>query len=451
MRPVIGESELRELGRTHGSPKLLAQLADGQRTRRLLLLRALLDAADEAPAPTAARVREHWQLLESAERCSPEAARRVVHYPLVGTWAAYSLRLLLHGAAAGQLDDLAHLGAIAAAAAARAGLAFRLRLPSKDGMLCLPTLGALRCPGSAQVTISGTGTRLRLTPDRGRTTEIRCGAGDHATWRSSDSRWKPLSQLGGVGRPVLLDDADRYRVLGGDGEGTPSGTSLDHRQQERWQRTWHETLPILHVGGDQRPTDLDALLDCVVPLADQSAVSPHGAGATHRSGTRHNAFGAVLSSQPSGPQSFAATLVHELQHTKLSALSELVPLHTADNRPRHWAPWRPDPRPFEGLLHGCYAHLALSAHWQTVALAAKDPADRDRGWAEHARCREQINAVLPLLAGSRHLTPNGRVLVAEMEDHLARLKEIPPPDGHVIRAGAYVETAWAVWRRRHAR
>lgn len=449
MRPFVSESELRELGRTHGSPELLARLADGQRTRRLLLLRALLDAADEAPAPTAARVREHWQLLESAERSAQGAVHRVVHYPLVGTWAAHSLRLLLRGAAAGPTDGLAHLGAIAAAAAARAGMAFRLRLPSKGGTLSLPTLGALRCPGSAHVTISGTGDRLRLTPDRGRTAEIRRGSGDHAPWRSGDSRWRPLMHLGGVSRPVALDDTDHYRLGDSDGA-TPSGTSLDRRQQERWQHVWHETLPMLQVGGDQRPTDLDALLDCVVPLADRSAGSPHSPGVTHRSGTRRDAFGAMLSSRPSEPQWFAATLVHELQHAKLSALSELVPLHTADNQPRHWAPWRPDPRPFEGLFHGCYAHLALSDHWQAVALAAKDPIERDRGWAEHARCRAQINAVLPLMAGSRHLTPIGRVLVTEMEHHLTRLKETPPPDGHLIRAGAYVETAWAVWRRRHA-
>ena len=157
----------------------------------------------------------------------------------------------------------------------------------------------------------------------------------------------------------------------------------------------------------------------------------------------------MLSSTPQRAGYLAATMVHELQHAKLGALAHLVPLHTADGRARHWAPWRPDPRPFDGLLQGTYSHLALAEYWQMFALDAKEELLREHAWAEHSRCREQIGAVLPTLAGSGSLTEAGRVLVTEMAAHLGRLKDIPPPSGHLVRAAAYVKESRRGWRRQY--
>ncbi|RPK32028.1 hypothetical protein EES39_39565 [Streptomyces sp. ADI92-24] len=161
---------------------------------------------------------------------------------------------------------------------------------------------------------------------------------------------------------------------------------------------------------------------------------PNGEAAAHCSGTRREAFGAVLSSNPATPAYFASTLVHELQHTKLAALGTLVPLHHEDATPRHFAPWRADPRPFDGLLQGAYSHLALADYWQRFALGARRVTHRDLAWAEHARCRQQVGAVLPALAGSALLTVQGRVLVNEMITLYHRLEDSPPVAGHLARA-----------------
>ena len=152
------------------------------------------------------------------------------------------------------------------------------------------------------------------------------------------------------------------------------------------------------------------------------------------------AFGA-LEQHPATGLELAATVVHELQHTKLLAVSALTVLHTADGTARYWAPWRPDPRPFDGLFQGAYAHLALADFHLRVALSGAAPAVRDAAWADHCRCRQQVEAALPQMLGSSRLTAQGRTLVTAMAAHHAGLKEHTPPDGHLARATAYVETA----------
>jgi HEXXH motif-containing protein len=229
--------------------------------------------------------------------------------------------------------------------------------------------------------------------------------------------------------------------------GLSAAGALGTQDLDNWREGWRDALPLLQIGDGQRAVDVEQLLFCVVPL--EPPVKAGCGEVASCSGTRRETFGAVLSSKPQRAGLLAATMVHELQHAKLGALAHLVPLHTADAQPRHWAPWRPDPRPFDGLLQGTYSHLALAEYWQTFALDAKEELLREHAWAEHSRCREQIGAALPTLAGSGSLTEAGRVLVTEMTAHLGRLKDIPPPSGHLVRAAAYVKESRRGWRRQY--
>ncbi|KJY16014.1 radical SAM protein, partial [Streptomyces katrae] len=93
---------------------------------------------DAAPGGEAG---EWWGLLEEAERQAPEAVRDVLHYPSTGVWAEETLRRL--HAPQGPAPDLGHLGALAVAAALRAGTGFKTTLRPSHGRLALPTLGLL--------------------------------------------------------------------------------------------------------------------------------------------------------------------------------------------------------------------------------------------------------------------------------------------------------------------
>lgn len=446
--------QLAVLGSTGSGPEALALLVGHERGRRLVVLRALLDAVRTAPAGTlpdgaVPGMLRDWRLLEAAERADPAAARRVVHYPLTGAWAERSLRALSRtGQAPKAAAALPYLGALAASAAGRAGLRFSTYVPVTDGLLTLPTLGGYRPPApAARMRVDGDGTRLWLHPDERqprRAVEVR--RGPDGVWRSAAPDWRPIQALwpddpGPGARPVLIDDADPYREDGrrANPYGLAATDRLDDGERVRWRTAWRDAQPWLRLGDGNRAREVAALLDCFVPL--------DGGAASQYSATLGDAFGALLSSTPSGGLKLAAALVHELQHTKMLALAAITPLHTADDTARYWAPWRQDPRPFDGVFQGAYAHLALADFHLGVALAATDPGRRDSAWAAHSRARLQVEAVLPQLLGSSRLTPQGRTLVTAMAEHHTRLGRHTPPEGHLARATAYVETARVIWRR----
>ncbi|WP_405684599.1 aKG-HExxH-type peptide beta-hydroxylase [Streptomyces sp. NBC_00057] len=449
---------LRQLGRTEGDADTLHILVRDQDTRRLLLLRALLDAADAAPTTVCPRraidrLHQDWALLEKAERADRTAVRTVLLHPLAGPWAQRCLRGLSGSVPGPELHaDLDHLSALAAAAAIRAGVTFTTRLTAHDGLLPLPTLGALRM-ASGPVGIAFSEGELTIREADGRP-PITVHTQRDGTAGSADPRWLPVlalpAVLPGVG-PVPLDDVDPYRTEGGGlrRHGLSAATHIDDCERKAWTESWSGVEPLLRIGGEHRLTEAAILLRCLVPLGPPPGSGSIGEGAAHCSGTRREAFGAVLSSKPATPAYFASTLVHELQHTKLAALGALVPLHHEDATPRHFAPWRSDPRPFDGLLQGAYSHIALADYWQRFALGAQRVTHRDLAWAEHARCREQVGAVLPVLAGSAALTREGRMLVNEMITLYHRLDDCPPPAGHLARAEAYVATTRVIWQQRN--
>lgn len=458
MSSAIPDSALRELGRTEGTAATLGLLVHDQDTRRLVLLRALLDAAGAAPVtvcppPLLDRLRADWALLETAERADRAAVRAVLFHPMTGPWAQRLLAGLTSTVTDGPglLADLAHLTALAAAATIRAGMPVTARLTARDGQLSLPTLGAVRAEdGPAELAFADG--EMTVRPAGGPPLTVRTQP--DGTLSSADPRWLPVLTLPpvlpGTG-PVPLDDIDPYRTRGTglDRHGLSAATHIDDQERKAWITSWAGVEPLLRIGGEHRLTEAAVLLRCLVPLGPPPGSGPTGEAAAHCSGTRREAFGAVLSSKPATPAYFASTLVHELQHTKLAALGTLVPLHHEDATPRHFAPWRADPRPFDGLFQGAYSHLALADYWQRFALGARRVTHRDLAWAEHARCRQQVGAVLPVLAGSALLTPEGRVLVNEMITLYHRLEDSPPPTGHLARADAYVNTTRVIWQQRN--
>ncbi|MFF7383020.1 aKG-HExxH-type peptide beta-hydroxylase [Streptomyces griseoluteus] len=447
---------LAELSRTGGGPDTLALLVRDQDTRRMLLLRAVLDAAEGAgPAhcPPAARrrLREDWALLTEADRAGhgPRSpARTRLTYPFTGPWARRCLTALTTPGGAADIPlETAYFSALAAAAAARAGLPFSTGLTARDGLLCLPSLGVLRTgrTGSTAVEVRHKNGRLTLRRHGASDVHVRLEQGVGA-WSGAPA-WTPAHALPGLlpgAAPVPLDDLDPYRTpprepgrFAFSGAGGP-----DHAERKRWLQAWSGTAQALRTGGEQRLTETLALLRCLVPLAPP----PGSDGRGSSSGTRREAFGALLSTTPATPTALAATLVHEMQHTKLAALGELVELHHAGPEARYFAPWRPDPRPYDGLLHGTYAHLALADHFQRTALA--EPARREAAWAEHARYHAQVAAALPALVASPDLTPAGRRFVDGMAAAHERLSARPAPRGHTARAQAYVKAVRALWAQR---
>ncbi len=90
-----------------------------------------------------------------------------------------------------------------------------------------------------------------------------------------------------------------------------------------------------------------------------------------RSSSSPETFGAIALSRPRNATSLAVTLIHELQHLKLSAVIDLVMLTRPDDGRRYYAPWRDDPRPVSGLLQGAYAYLGISGFGAGTAMSPR--------------------------------------------------------------------------------
>ncbi|WP_322870846.1 HEXXH motif domain-containing protein [Streptomyces goshikiensis] len=403
---------LHALASTEPSAEGSRLVSDVRRSKRLVLLRAVLDAAPGGPRGESG---EHWALLEEAERHDPAAVRDVLHYPATGAWAEETLRRL--HAPYGPAPDLGHLGALAVAAALRAGIGFKATLRPVHGRLVLPTLGLLRPARPGPLALD----------ERSWDADADTAAGAAA----SDAL--PLHVLPG-GR-TALDDLDPYRApAAGHPAPVRPARRLTPKGHKRWDTQWSGALTLLERYDTARAEEIGRLLRSVVPLA----------GGSRSNGATLPAAAGSLLARAQAPPALAATLVHEVQHGKLAALADILTLHTADRTPRFWAPWRSDPRPLEGLLHGAYAHLALAGYWQRAALYGARGA-----WAQHARIRAQVAAALPVIRACPELTPAGREFTDAMAAAEKAMDELRPPGDQYATARRALDRERRAWCAAH--
>jgi hypothetical protein len=218
---------------------------------------------------------------------------------------------------------------------------------------------------------------------------------------------------------------------------TPTGR-LDTAAAGEWQRHLDEAWRLLVTHHRPAARTLAAVLSVIVPVEPE----PSGTGI---SATSAHAFGAVAMSAPSGAVALAAGLLHETQHSLLNAASGLFPLVRSGNR-RVYSPWRDDPRPPFGLLHGAYAYQAVTRFWRAEARRA--PANAVAAF-EFARWREAVVTAADALLRGDELTPAGRRFAGALRDEVAPWRAEPLPAGPARLAAGANADHYARWRLRH--
>ncbi|MFD0373375.1 aKG-HExxH-type peptide beta-hydroxylase [Streptomyces sp. NPDC127114] len=414
----LSEAALARLARTSPDPAGLAFLGSALHTRRLLLLKALLVRVHRhrgTVEPGALRRFERsWELVERVDRHRPAVVREVLDYPTTGAWLAGALA---EPAGPGFDRLLARLDSIAATAALRAGGPLDVTVETPDGLLSLPGVGRLRV-AAARVRISAGERIVRFHPDGARRaapavltfTGVR-----HGLLTGHGPGWSQLHPL--PGGAACLDDLDPYRAGAGGGA---VGTAADHADTDHaaWSARWRAAQDLLRRTDPGRAAEIARAVRVVVPLVPR--------GPRHRGATLSAAPGAVLTSLPAGAQGMAETLVHELHHSKLATLHELVPLYGPGRDTVHRVGWRPDPRPIAGVLHGAYAHLALADLWRRAATADEVPkAWRSRAGQQFDDIHDQVGDALTILLESDELTAEGREFADQMRRHHASLGATP--------------------------
>ncbi|MEU3743729.1 MULTISPECIES: HEXXH motif domain-containing protein [Streptomyces] len=397
-------------------------------SRRLLLLRALLDGVAETPGALGPLpdVDSVWDTLSAAQERSPEVFGELLLHPQVGVWLGHGLRRLRRTAwGDGPLwTDLGHVFTVCAVAALRTGLPLRTTVPLRDGGVMFPTLGLARLPdrprwGTAEVVVEAG--RLRVDPhgacvgppDRTGTPGPPGPPGPLlCTGPPGDDvpGWQGPHRLHArvAGRPVgvWLDDIDPYRDLS---EPLPAHR-LSPDETARWRERFGLALGLLEDSDPEAAVALAEGLRSVTPVRSTSAW-------TVLSASSGDAFGGLLTSLPPDPVTFAVTLVHEFQHTKLGALLHLLTLERDDGAERHHAPWRDDPRPLSGLLQGAYAFLGITDFWSR-RLDRAPAAERASAEFEFALGLRQTREAVETLGADPALTAHGRRFVRGMAARL---------------------------------
>ncbi|MBK3578273.1 HEXXH motif domain-containing protein [Streptomyces sp. MBT65] len=422
----VGQADYRQLLHGQGGPDAITLLNDGERSWRILLLRALADATEDAvslsvtgPLPP---LKDGWRLLTRAWRTAPAEVERLLLYPAVGTWAAHTLRRV-RGTASGDSPlwaETGYLHAVAASAATLAGLDFRTSVPVRDGWAVLPCLGGTRVRATASpwgsVDVVATAGTVKVGP-------VAVGA----------DGWHWLRELRADGHTLLLDDIDPYRGL----REPRSPEPVDPATAARWGELFAEAWKLLDHDDPEAAGAAAAGLRSVVPRPRSERYRPHSASSG-------DAFGAVLASEPDDAEQFACTLVHEFQHHKLGAFMHLFTLHEDGGPERFYAPWRDDPRPLGGLLQGVYAFFGVTRYWRGRRQLPGDLAE-----FEYALWREQTLAALHGIRPAQRLSSLGRELVDELTQCLTAWSgEVVDPRARDAAALAAADHR-ATWRAHH--
>ncbi|WP_328539576.1 radical SAM/SPASM protein FxsBH, inactivated beta-hydroxylase extension form [Streptomyces sp. NBC_00344] len=313
---------------------------------------------------------EAWELAGLVDQRPDGMFDLVIGHPYARSWLFSSLEAVQREC----FGPSGRLASYVAAAAVRGGQDIPVTVDYHDGLLHLPTLGALRlaAPGAngrAEVRSAEKGFLVRTAG-----TERRVARPDETT-----ADWQPVRRLGCDGAPDLaLDDLDPHR----DCFGTPVAGRLGLAEAADWSRRLAGAWAALRRAAPRRATEAADWLTTVTPLVTGGTrVGRHGQGALG------------IGAQHLTPEG----LLSAVRQAKLRALLDVTDLYAQDGAWLHRVPWQQQPLAASRLLAVAHEGVALAAY------------GRDR-----ARTLVQTRQALEALEGAAELTVSGRGLVAAL-------------------------------------
>ena len=349
-RFVIPREVFADLARGRGGVRAGRWLTDAERSKHMLLIRGVIDAAIVASHEQAAEARSGYQNLAVIQRKFPDAVEKVICQPAVGAWALDTIRRIRRRDNVGAFPQ--NINALVAAAAIRVNQPLTISLPIIDRAVVIPSLGralfSQRCTEKS-ATVQVTRTGAELTAGRLRVRIPSNPSSDADGWQGMRV---VEAVYGTAGLRLIIDDIDPYRFPRSAG----LSARLDPGEAQHWAAAFVDAWILLVRYHRRMASEVRTIITTLTPL--------HRAELYTSNATSRATFGCVALSRPSDGRALALALIHEVQHAKLAALSDLVELVRPDTQELYYAPWRDDPRPAEALLHGTYAHLGVAEFWR---------------------------------------------------------------------------------------
>jgi HEXXH motif-containing protein len=437
---VLKERQFDLLAAGGGDSATIAVLMAGQYSKNVLLIQEMMNTARPVGAGVVRALQDGYALLTAVQRAHPNLITTSLGQPQVGLWASDYLQRA-HQPSRWRYG---YLACLAASVALRAGTDFEIDVPVHAGVIPLPGFGCVKLPaatsgGSAR--IRGEGGHGTVTPAGQRPVVVEAG--------TRAAGWEPAHLLHGTSTvageaeiTVLLDDRDPYRAPPWLSEASPMrpGVPLRRAELRRWRQLFDRAWRLLAENHAQQAMAMATGLRVLVPMRARE-------GSQANSATALDAFGAVLLTAPTDHLGLALTLLHEYQHGKLAALTDLVTLHGAGDDQRYFAPWREDSRPLGALLQGAYAHLAVAAFWRQQARCGVGGALRFAQF-KFAACRDDVRRAVDQIAASGELTAHGERFIAGMTATLDSWQADPLPAEVLRRAADQRAGDRLTWRLR---
>ncbi|RSM72810.1 HEXXH motif domain-containing protein [Kibdelosporangium aridum] len=390
--------------------------------RRAMLL-AVMHSLQAVNADTRDALERSWQILSAAEERDADAVEAILMHPPTGVWLVRALRELL---GVSQHHELDYLHSMAAAAAIRAKVACTLTVPVTFGTVCLPTVGSVDAP-------AGNTAQVHVTPNAALIYFDGVAEPISVTAAGFAARQTHRASARGIDLVVEIDDSNPYREFS---DPTPA-----HRMTQTEWTHWHDLVDdawdLLTLRHTAYAKELSAGLLTVAPIFSGKDVV---------GSSSHDAFGGIALSAKVSAATFAEVLVHEMQHSKLNALIDLVQVRREDDDQLWYAPWRDDPRPLTGLLHGIYAFVSVVEFWQVQRNFADASREADYVFAYR---RHQVRQAVRALRSSPDLTEISSDLVSGVADRIAACDTETLPDDLVDAVTLIEKDHWVTWRLRH--
>ncbi|HJP96303.1 MAG TPA: HEXXH motif-containing putative peptide modification protein [Candidatus Saccharimonadales bacterium] len=319
-------------------------------------------------------VNESLAVLLQLEQQEKTAIDELLLAPATGSWLAQTVDRLENGSPGTTplWVDIGFFANIVAGFASKHGLDFTLTAPVIQSKLHIPQ------QGTATLAESRTWGMTNISNQHG---VLHIQNGTSAVHIPEPAirqpQWNPVRRI--ITQPqsspinpdnysdlrldVLLDDADPYN----------SGLNpykISDAEHVEWQATIDAAWEILMRADSNSAWHLSNGLSVIVPSPQRARFEPY-------SSSDSISVGSIRASLPTSPLEAAEILVHEYcGHSALNTFLLATPLTPRDTvGSTLYAPWRDDPRPSGGLLHGIYSFSRVVDFYTAVrqAIPADDP------------------------------------------------------------------------------
>jgi HEXXH motif-containing protein len=149
--------------------------------------------------------------------------------------------------------------------------------------------------------------------------------------------------------------------------------------------------------------------------------------------------GAFIISYVAHPYLVAESIVHEFHHNRLFAIESAVPLveDSGTEAAHYYSPFRPDPRPIRGLLHGLYVFVAVWRFWDKVRHSPDiEPVLRSFAIDRTFRIAFQLAIARRQLSTHPGLTMEGKAAFAILERDVEDIVAAVDRSGHGMNSPA---------------